>query len=266
MTTQITIENPSSHPVGHGADNIGPNFPQTVMEPGKHRVGESNPISFYRSLFERFKEHLLRESPGRTAAITKSIKDFFCERFSQRYEVLLSSQDRGEYLTDVLVTTFLPTNVFGPGHPFTCHIRALRVILAVESELGGAGACSPGPLMRNFVEDYLKLLLIRSKYRVMVFTSLPYSGERDDHVLTRAKMMKDLYSRTEEITGGALLIHLDGANSRDTSNQVKVTVGPGKIRGFIISPDGSDVVEIGVASSTAPGSTDGLPPSASKLT
>ncbi|MGM3412075.1 hypothetical protein [Ralstonia holmesii] len=224
--------------------NTDANLAQVVAMQVEHGIDTSNLIGFYQSLFTRFGEHLLRESPVETAAITSSIKAFFHETFSRDYEVLLSGERKREYLTDVLVTTFSPTKVLSRGQPFTCHGETLHALLAVESELGGESASSPGPLMRNVVEDYLKLLLIRSKYRVMVFTSLPYAAEFSDHVVSRAKTLRDLYSQADGITGGALLIHLDGANLRATSNQVKVTVGPGKIRGFVISSDGSDLDEI----------------------
>lgn len=207
--------------------------------------GEENPANFYTTLFASFEGFILRESPVETMAVTWAIKDFFCKCFSQEYEVHLSRQNRAEYMVDVLVTTFRPKEVFSRDKNFDLVVPAFRAILAVESEIGGNSASSAGPLMRNVVEDYLKLLLIRSKYRVMIFTSLPYAWEcDDDHVLNRARTMRDIYSRAEGITGGALLIHLAGASNRGTSGQVKVTISPGTIRGFVISGDASDIVEI----------------------
>ena len=117
----------------------------------------------------------------------------------------------------------------------------ISVFLAVESELGGTGASSAYGVMKNVVEDYLKLLIIRCAYRVMVFTSLPYSGE-GDHVANRAETLRELYSRSPGIDGGALLVHLKG--SKPKSTQVQAQVAADAIRGFVISTDGKSVNEI----------------------
>lgn len=246
MTTTEGFEDPSAHRDNHFvARNMGSNSTPAVTGPAEYEFDESNTTSFYVRLFERFTEQLLRVSPVETRAITESIKHFFAECFSHKYAVHLSGPKmRGEFLTDVLVTTFPPKNVLSQDRKFTCTVPEFRAILAVESEIGGPSASSAGPLMANVVEDYLKLLFIRSRFRVMVFTSLAYEEEDGDHVLNRVQTMREIYSRTEKITGGVLLIHLTGANNRGTSGQVKVDIRPGNIRGFIISPDGESVVEI----------------------
>ncbi|MDN7874623.1 hypothetical protein [Burkholderia aenigmatica] len=205
------------------------------------------PGDFYPAVFERFEKFILRESPVNTADITRVVKRFFFNCFASKYDVLYSGENNAEYLADVLVTTFRPKEVISRDKNMTCEINEFRSVLAVESEIGGVGASSAWPLMRNVVEDYLKLLFIRCKYRVMIFTSLPYVVESGDYIKNRANTMREIYSRTDGVTGGALLIHLAGANNRGTSAQVKVTILPGTIRGFVISEDGRTIDEIPIA-------------------
>ena len=95
--------------------------------------------------------------------------------------------------------------------------------------------------MKNVVEDYLKLLIVRCRHRAMVFTSLPYAKEQD-HVLGRVEVLRDLYQRTPGLNSGVLLIHLKG--SQPNSSQVQATVNAESIRGFEVSADGSSVNEI----------------------
>ncbi|MBL3964007.1 hypothetical protein H3O04_16020 [Burkholderia sp. KCJ3K979] len=206
-----------------------------------------DPGAFYPAVFERFEKFVLAASPVDTVDITRVVKQFFCNCFAPKYDVHYSGEKSAEYLVDVLVTTFQPKRVISQDRKMTCAIDAFRAVLAVESELGGVSASSAGPLMRNVIEDYLKLLFIRCRYRVMIFTSLPYAAEPGDYVENRANTMRDIYSRTDGVTGGALLIHLAGASDRGTSAQVKVTISPGTIRGFIISEDGSAIDEIRIA-------------------
>lgn len=211
------------------------------------------PGAFYPAVFERFEKFILQESPVNTADITRVVKLFFFNYFAPKYDVLYSGENNAEYLADVMVTTFRPKDVISRDKNLTCEAREFRAVLAVESELGGVGASSPWPLMRNVIEDYLKLLFIRCKYRVMIFTSLPYVVESGDYVKSRANTMREIYSLTDGVTGGALLIHLAGANNRGTSAQVKVTILPGTIRGFVISEDGSTIDEIPIAAAEAIG-------------
>lgn len=95
--------------------------------------------------------------------------------------------------------------------------------------------------MKNVVEDYLKLLVVRAKYRVMIFTSLPYANEVD-HVENRVEMLRDLYSRAADLDSGVLLIHLNGSQPRST--QVQVSLASGSMRGFVVPSDGLVVEEL----------------------
>lgn len=194
----------------------------------------------YASLFFDLRSHLLFKSPSSTSDITKEIKEFFRTKFSSTYNVLCSHTQGNEYLADVLVTTFNPKAII---QKRTLQIipSAVSLILAVESELGGVSASSAYGVMKNVVEDYLKLLVLRCQYRVMIFTSLPYANE-DDHVLNRIEVLRALYQRTPSLNSGVLLVHLAG--SQPISSQVQALINDQSIRGFEVSADGLSVKEI----------------------
>lgn len=196
--------------------------------------------SFYRQLFLDLRLHLLRDSPVATKNITRSVKRFFRSRYDSSHKVLCSDSDSSEYLTDVLVTTFDPKSAV---QKKTLNISTAQVsaFLAVESELGGVSASSGYGVMKNVVEDFLKLLMIRCEYRVMVFTSLPFKNE-EEFIASRAATLRDLYARSPGLTGGVLLVHLAGSQPR--SKQVQARVGVDSIRGFIISSKGDSMSEV----------------------
>lgn len=194
----------------------------------------------YTSLFSELRSYLLSKNPVATIDITKEIKAFFRAKFSSNYNVLCSHTESNEYLTDVLVTTFNPKAIV---QKRTLQVipPTVSVILAAESELGGVGASSAYGVMKNVVEDYLKLLVIRCQYRVMVFTSLPYANE-DDHVRNRVEVLRSLYQRSADLSSGVLLVHLSG--TQPISTQVQALVNKQSIRGFEISANGQSAQEI----------------------
>lgn len=194
----------------------------------------------YTSLFAQLRSHLIEKSPCETKKVTASIKEFFRDKFSANHEVLCSHEKGSEYLADVLVTSFNPRLIV---QKINLNIipTSLNVILAAESELGGESASSPYGVMKNVVEDYLKLLIVSCQYRVMIFTSLPYSGEKD-HVSNRVETLRELYARAPGLTSGVLLVHLYG--TQPISSQVRVSVSGTSIRGFEVSSDGLLVNEI----------------------
>lgn len=197
-------------------------------------------ILSYASLFNGFREHLIAKQPVSTKEITRCIKDFFRELFESEFRVLCSHSKGNEYLTDILVTDFLPKFAVKK-RTFEMMNQSFGVYLAAESELGGTGASSAFGVMKNVVEDYLKLLMIHCRYRVMIFTSLPYANELN-HVDNRVETLRELYVRTSGVRSGMLLVHLAGTQPRSTQVQVSVTAS--SFRGFIVSEDGSTVQEI----------------------
>lgn len=194
----------------------------------------------YEKLFAALCHHMTNEPPEQTSELTREIKRFFRHHFPLPNHVHCGHERGSEYMTDVLVTSFDPKRLL--------ERRTLKIVpssidayLAVESELGGVSASSAYGVMKNVVEDYVKLLLIRAKYRVMIFTSLPYAKEQN-HVENRVEILRDLYRRAPELTSGVLLIHLEGTQPRST--QVQASFGAGKARGFVVSEDGLSVKEL----------------------
>ena len=189
--------------------------------------------------------HLLKTIPVSTAGITREIKDFFVQRYSSDHNVLCSHAAASEYMTDVLIAKFNPKDLIQKGD-FSITPLEISVLLAVESELGGTGASSSYGVMKNVVEDYIKLMIVRAQYRIMIFTSLPYAHETD-HVRNRVEVLRCLYERTPGLESGVLLVHIAGTQPR--SNQVQAVVGQESIRGFEISADGRTAIEISLVES-----------------
>ena len=140
----------------------------------------------------------------------------------------------------VMVTSFTPLNILdNTGNTIVVPDTPIINYIAVESELGGTGGSSAYGVQKNVVEDYVKLLLVNSKYKIMVFTSLPYSGELN-HVANRVNNLKDIYIKVCPNEQGVLLVHLAG--SQPVSTQVQASVSD--ITGYIISGNGQHVGKI----------------------
>jgi len=192
----------------------------------------------YFELYSELKAWLQNKSPTSTEQITASIKSFFQNKY-QNYTVLPNGGS-GEYLLDVMVTNFVPLNVVESDRSsMSVQPPSLNTFIALESELGGTGGSSAYGVHKNVVEDYIKLLLIRAKYKVMVFTSLPFSGE-ENHVSNRVETMREIYNKAGGHEQGLLLVHLVGAQPRSTQVQASVK----EIMGFYISSNGEHVDRI----------------------
>ncbi|MGM0521565.1 MAG: hypothetical protein ACQEQ6_05705 [Pseudomonadota bacterium] len=97
--------------------------------------------------------------------------------------------------------------------------------------------------MKNVAEDFLKLLIINARFRVMVFTSLPYRHERDqDFVASRVQTLRDIYNRALPHSEGMLLVHMRGSQPR--SRQVQANVDANSIRGFVFGCERGSIREI----------------------
>jgi hypothetical protein len=198
------------------------------------------PTFSYVDLFRAFYNFLVHVHPTSTVEMTRSIKAFFIDEYSDKHSVLCSQADGSEFLLDVMVTTFDPKAIVEKNTLNVLPVD-LSVLIGVESELGGVGASSAYGVMKNVVEDYLKLLLVNVSHRIMVFTSLPYAKE-ENHIESRVETLRDIYQKTTGVSGGALLIHLAGFQPKST--QVQAQVSADAIRGFVVSSDGKSVAEI----------------------
>lgn len=194
----------------------------------------------YERLYRRLRDALLRTQGAGTRELTVAIKQFFCREYGKRYHVHCSGGPHQEYMVDVLVTSFAPKELFEK-KSLALRPAALDVHLAVESELGGVSASSAFGVMRNAAEDFLKLLLVNAKRRMMIMTSLAYAKETE-HVRARVELLRDMYSRSGGLSSGVLVLHLEGSQPRST--QVQAMVTPSAIRGFVVSDDGHAVSEL----------------------
>jgi hypothetical protein len=194
----------------------------------------------YEKLYRRLREALLHSQGVGTRELTVAIKQFFSREYGEHYHVHCSGGPHPEYMVDVLVSSFAPKDLFEK-KSLALRPAALEIHLAVESELGGVSASSAFGVMRNAAEDFVKLLLVNAKRRMMIMTSLAYAKEVD-HVRARVELLRDMYSRSGDLSSGVLIVHLEGSQPR--SAQVQAMVNPSAIRGFVVSNDGRAVSEL----------------------
>ncbi|MHB8136640.1 MAG: hypothetical protein ACYDH1_20705 [Anaerolineaceae bacterium] len=194
----------------------------------------------YVELFNKFRTSLLAAAPSTKNQITKAVKDYFLSEFGQSYTVLHSGGANHEFLTDVFISGFDPQKIV-ENKTLSIIPGSFQIYMAVESELGGSGGSSPYGVMKNVIQDFIKLLSITSQHKVMVYTSLPYSQEVD-HIINRANTLKEIYSRFQPNEAEILLVHLLG--TQPISSQVQAVVDAGSISGFYIASHGSQCVEI----------------------
>lgn len=193
----------------------------------------------YFDAYRDIRNYLIGQSPHGTKQITKNIKEYFQTTYKNLY--VLPSNNHSEFLLDVLVTDFIPTEILKKDKQLTVREDPLSVFIAVESELGGSGGSSAYGIMKNAVEDFTKLMIVKSKYKIFFFTSLPYQSETD-HIIKRVARLADLCVKIGHTPEGVLVIHFEG--SQPSSTQVQATVSTSTIRGFFISPDGGHYGEI----------------------
>lgn len=196
-------------------------------------IGVLNVNITYDKIYKTLKEFLCENNPIYTKDITKAIKDFF--NLEENNKLGIYSRSCTEYLTDVHITSFNPLDVVERGS-LQVKPKSIQSLLTVESELGGSGASSPYGIMKNVVEDFCKLLLIQSQYKILVFTSLKYTHESEtDYILNRVKTLKEIYEKScpADDDLGVLLIHIKG--SQPYSTQVHVEINENSIKGFVIA-------------------------------
>ena len=196
----------------------------------------------YVDLFKKIRKSLLTAAPSTTDEITQAVKDFFLSEFGSSHTVLCSGEASREFLTDVIISNFDPLKVVNNKNKMiNIILDSFQIYMAVESELGGSGGSSPYGVMKNVIQDFIKLLSITSKHKVMVFTSLPYSGEKN-HITNRANTLKEIYSRFQSNEAEILLVHLIGA--KPVSTQVRAVVNQNSVSGFYLASRGIQCIEI----------------------
>lgn len=191
----------------------------------------------YSIVFSRITDLLTSVNPAATNDITHCIKDFFHHEY-KNHEVH-SSYGSSEYLLDILVSNFKPLEVLSKDKKLTLSVKPIEIYIAVESELGGEGASSAYGVHKNAVYDFIKLLSVQAKYKIMLFTSLPYANECN-HVINRVESLRDVYSNSYMNPEGVLLIHLPGSQPNSAQVQANVT----GMTGYTISGDGATAMAI----------------------
>ena len=177
----------------------------------------------YEELFADFKKKVSTDEKLSASDITKKITDYFAKRFSSQ-AVLCSGKaiKKSEYLTDVLVTNFEPKNIARKEHGrFMVPEKEISALLAVESELGGEGGTSAGPVLKNVIEDFIKLLLLKCKYKVMIFSSVQLKDE-NEYLTNRVKTLLEVKNNTDSSNEEILLIHLLGSMHKSNSGNPRL--------------------------------------------
>ena len=201
----------------------------------------------YEELFKDFKKKVATDIDLSATNITKRITDYFAQKYSNQI-VLYSDKSikKSEYLTDVLVTNFEPKNIASKKNKqFEIPELKIKALLAVESELGGEGGTSAGPVLENVIEDFVKLLLLKSKYKVLIFSSVPLKDE-EEYLNNRLRSLMKVKSNSDSSDEEILLIHLFGNMHKSESGnprQINVSLKSSGIEGFLLKTN-NDIVTI----------------------
>jgi len=198
----------------------------------------------YEELFNDFKDKVAIDENLSAKNITKRITEYFAQKYINQTVLYSKKSDKkSEYLTDVLVTNFEPKTIARKkSKQFEIPESSIKAFLAVESELGGEGGTSSGSVLRNVIEDFIKLLLIKSKYKVMIFSSVPLKDEKE-YLNNRVKTLMEVKNNSDSSDEEILLIHLFGnthKSERGNSRQINVSLKSTEIQGFLLK--GNDEV------------------------
>lgn len=181
----------------------------------------------YNELFTALKKNLHIKKIQSTPEITQEIKRFFVEQFKGYF--VAPNNGTKEFMVDVFISNINPREI----HKF--EDQGLIPILALESELGGNGGGAPGVLKGNVFEDFAKLLVIQSQYKVLIFTSLPYKNE-DNHIKSRVQELYKYYELSQ-CKENILLVHLEAEPQKTKNNQQtnpKIHTKSENISGYIL--------------------------------
>jgi hypothetical protein len=185
----------------------------------------------YHELFTRFRTQIATDAEAKTPDITKKIKGFFASEFREYF--VAPANGEKEFLVDVFVSTRDPRTLSEASDT-----EEFKTILAVESELGGEGGGAQGYLKRNVLEDFAKLLVIQSEYKILIFTSLPYVNEKN-HLENRVREI-DLVYRSAGSPGDILLVHLQSEAQKTAKGHPtnpKVSLKQDGISAYVLSKD-----------------------------
>ena len=166
-----------------------------------------------------------------TKKTTDAIKTFFYERYSKKFEVF-SSKSKGEFLYDISVMNCKPKEILKEILDEENEKLNPKIILSIESELGGSGANYKKGLLKNLSEDYFKILHSASDYRIFIGIHDP----NDEDINKRANLFYRAYKNSSQ-EKSILLILIYGIRNKEIKNK-QIQIDPNlKFEGYVLTED-----------------------------
>lgn len=172
---------------------------------------------YYTGLSDKLKD--LYDTQKITDAIKEYTKNFFK---ADNNKIVRYSDNGGEFLYDVSVLSFNPNNIVNSKNRKINinNITTYKAYLLLESELGGNSASSAYGVFKNVVEDFSKLLIGNSKYKVMIMAVSPYKGE-SNYIENRLEILQNIYDNSD-CNSDISIIVIEGKHDGGKSNQIKL--------------------------------------------
>ena len=185
----------------------------------------------YKKIFIDFikymKDDFCENNACDTKKTTDAIETFFYERYSKKFEVF-SSKSKGEFLYDISVMNCKPKEILDEEN----ETLNPKIILSIESELGGSGANYKKGLLKNLSEDYFKILHSSSDYRIFIGIHDP----KDEDINERANLFYRAYKNSFQ-KKSILLILIYGIRNKEIKNK-QIQIDPNlKFEGYVLTKD-----------------------------
>ena len=185
----------------------------------------------YKKIFIDFikymKDDFCENNACDTEKTTDAIETFFYERYSKKFEVF-SSKSKGEFLYDISVMNCKPKEILDEEN----ETLNPKIILSIESELGGSGANYKKGLLKNLSEDYFKILHSSSDYRIFIGIHDP----KDEDINERANLFYRAYKNSSQ-EKSILLILIYGIRNKEIKNK-QIQIDPNlKFEGYVLTKD-----------------------------
>lgn len=181
----------------------------------------------FKNYMNRMKEDFCENNACDTKKTTDAIETFFYERYSKKFEVF-SSKSKGEFLYDISVMNCKPKEILDEEN----ETLNPKIILSIESELGGSGANYKKGLLKNLSEDYFKILHSSSDYRIFIGIHDP----KDEDINERANLFYRAYKNSSQ-EKSILLILIYGIRNKEIKNK-QIQIDPNlKFEGYVLTKD-----------------------------
>ena len=177
------------------------------------------------------KENLCENNACDTTKTTDAIKTFFYERYSKKFEVF-SSKSKGEFLYDISVMNCKPKEIFKEILDEENETLNPKIILSIESELGGSGANYKKGLLKNLSEDYFKILHSSSDYRIFI----GIHDRNDEDINKRANLFYRAYKNSFQEKSILLILIYGKRNKEIKRNQIQIDPNL-EFEGYVLTED-----------------------------